>query len=70
MSEVEEDLQTTSEAIVRSSDKLVDLEKRKRRLDADDTERVRLSDEAATLGKYLERATKAESELAREAADA
>ena len=70
MSEVEEDLQTTSEAIVHSSDKLVELEKRKQALDADDTERIRLSDEARTLGKYLERATQAESELVREAADA
>ncbi len=69
MSEVEDDFQTTSEAIVRSSDKLVDLEKRKQRLAADDTERVRLSDEAKALGRYLERATKAESELSREGAD-
>jgi hypothetical protein len=69
MSDVEEDLQTTSDAILAETDKLKALERRKRTLGADDDERVALSDEIARIGQRVEKATIAESELARQAVD-
>jgi hypothetical protein len=69
MSDVEEDLQTTSDAILAETDKLKALETRKRTLGADDDERVALSDEIARIGQRVEKATIAESELARQAVD-
>jgi hypothetical protein len=69
MSDVEEDLQTTSDAILAETDKLKALERRKRTLGADDDERVTLSDEIARIGQRVETATIAESELARQAVD-
>jgi hypothetical protein len=68
MSEIEDDLRTTSDTILRETDKLVGLEKEKRKPDLSDTERVRLSDEVVKLARRLEIATLAESDLAREAA--
>jgi hypothetical protein len=69
MSDVEEDLLTTSDAILAETDKLKALETRKRTLGADDDERVALSDEIARIGQRVEKATIAESELARQAVD-
>jgi hypothetical protein len=69
MSDVEEDLLTTSDAILAETDKLKALERRKRTLGADDDERVALSDEIARIGQRVEKATIAESELARQAVD-
>jgi hypothetical protein len=70
MSDVEEDLRTTSDTILSVADKLVTLEERKRTLEPDDVERVSLSDEIARLGRRVEQATAAESELVRLAAEA
>jgi hypothetical protein len=69
MSDVEDDLQTTSDAILADTDKLVTLEEKKRRLDPADDERVSLSAEIARIGRRVERATAAENELARQAAE-
>jgi hypothetical protein len=69
MSDVEDDLLTTSDAILEDTDKLVSLEERKRTLDSSDDERVSLSAEIARIGRRVERATAAESELARQAAE-
>jgi hypothetical protein len=69
MSDVEEDLLTTSDAILAETDKLKALETRKRTLGADDDERVALSVEIARIGQRVEKATIAESELARQAVD-
>jgi hypothetical protein len=65
----EEDLQTTSDAILAETDRLETLEGRKRTLGPDDDERVQLSVEIANIGRRLAQATAAESQLAREAAD-
>jgi hypothetical protein len=70
MSDVEEDLRTTSDTILSVADELVTLEERKRTLEPDDEERVSLSDEIARLGRRVEKATAAESALARLAAEA
>jgi hypothetical protein len=70
MSDVEEDLRTTSDTILSVADKLVTLEERKRTLEPDDVERVSLSAEIARLGRRVEQATAAESELVRLAAEA
>jgi hypothetical protein len=69
MSDVEDDLRTTSDAILADTDELVSLEERKRTLDSGDDERVSLSVEIARLGRRVERATAAESELAQQAAE-
>jgi hypothetical protein len=67
MSETEDDLRTTSDAILAGSDKLKALEQVKRRLEPEDPERVRVSAEVAEVGRRLEKATGAELELARQA---
>jgi hypothetical protein len=64
----EEDLRTTSDAILADTDKLNALEERKRALGPDDEERVSLSAEIAGLGQRLAKATEAEREIASEAA--
>jgi hypothetical protein len=69
MSDVEDDLQTTSEVILADTDKLASLEEAKRNLDAGDEERVSLSVEIAQIGRRIERATAAESELAHQEAE-
>jgi len=69
MSDVEDDLQTTSEVILADTDKLASLEETKRNLDAGDEERVSLSVEIARIGRRIERATAAESELVRQEAE-
>lgn len=69
MSDVEDDLQTTSDAILADTDKLVSLEEKKRTLDSTDDERVSLSAEIARLGRRVERATAAEEALAQQAAE-
>ena len=68
MSDVEEDLRTTSDSILAETDRLRDLEERKRDLTAGDEERVSMSAEIAKIGRRVERATAAESELAEQAA--
>jgi hypothetical protein len=65
----EEDLRTTSDAIIADTDKLKSMEERKRALGPDDEERVALSGEIAGLGRRVAKATEAESEIASEAAD-
>jgi hypothetical protein len=70
MSDVEDDLQTTADAILADADRLKDLEERKRRLTAGDKERVPLSTEIAGIGHRLERATEAELDLAKQASEA
>ena len=68
MSDVEEDLRTTSDTILAETDRLRDLEERKRDLPASDEERVSVSAEIAKIGRRVEQATAAESELAEQAA--
>lgn len=67
MSETEDDLRTTSDAIVAGSDQLKALEQRKRELEPEDPERVRISAEVAEAGRRLANATAAELVLATEA---
>jgi hypothetical protein len=67
MSETEEDLRTTSDAIVDAVGRLGKLEKRKRKLQPDDGQRVGLSEKIAAIGRRLSEATAAELELAKEA---
>jgi len=69
MSDAEEDLRTTSDAILAETDKLEKLERRKRAMGPSDAARVPMSAEIARIGERLERATMAESKLAREAAE-
>jgi hypothetical protein len=69
MSDIEDDLQTTSDVILADTDKLASLEKTKRNLDAGDEERATLSVEIARLGRRIERATAAETELAQQEAE-
>ena len=69
MSDVEDDLQTTSDVILADTDKLASLEETKRNLDAGDEERVSLSVEIARIGRRIERATAAETELVRQEAE-
>jgi hypothetical protein len=69
MSDVEVDLRTTSDAILAETDRRMTLETRKRELGPADEEPVRLSAEIARIGRRLERATQAESELAEQAAE-
>ena len=60
MSDVEEDLRTTSDTILAETDRLRDLEERKRELPASDEERVSVSAEIAKIGRRVEQATAAE----------
>jgi hypothetical protein len=64
----EEDLRTTSDAIIADTDKLKAMEEQKRALGPDDVERVSLSAEIAGLGRRVAKATEAETEIASEAA--
>ena len=73
MSETEDDLRTTSDAVVVGTDRLKALEEAKRTLEPEDPERLLISAEIAELGQHLEKATAAELELAetaKEEADA
>ena len=65
----EEDLRTTSDAIMADTDKLKAMEERKRTLGPNDEERVALSGEIAGLGRRVAKATEAESEIASDAAE-
>lgn len=67
MSETEDDIRTTSDAVVTDTDRLKALELKKRGLEPEDPERVRIAGEIATVGRRLEAATFAELELALEA---
>jgi hypothetical protein len=69
MSDIEDDLQTTSDVILADTDKLASLEKTKQNLDAGDEGRATLSVEIARLGRRIERATAAETELAQQEAE-
>jgi hypothetical protein len=69
MSDIEDDLQTTSDVILADTDKLASLEETKRNLDAGDEGRVSLSVEIAQIGRRIERATAAETELAQQEAE-
>jgi hypothetical protein len=65
MSEIEEDLRTTSDAVVADAGRLTDLEAKKRHLEPEDPERVELAEEIAATGDRLGKSTAAEAELAR-----
>jgi hypothetical protein len=67
MSETEDDLRTTSDAVVVGTDRLKDLEEAKRTLEPEDPERLLISAEIAEIGQHLEKATAAELELAQTA---
>lgn len=67
MSETEDDLRTTSDAVVAGTNKLKSLEEAKRDLEPEDPERVRVAAEIAAVGRRLEKATAAELELAKQA---
>ena len=67
VSETEDDIRTTSDAVMAGTDKLRALEAEKRQLEPEDPERVRVAGEIATVGRQLEAATFAELELALEA---
>jgi hypothetical protein len=69
MSETEDDLRTTSDAVVSGVERLKALEEAKRGLEPEDPERVLIADEIAALGRRLEKATAAELELAQTAKD-
>jgi hypothetical protein len=69
MSETEDDLRTTSDAVVIGTERLKALEEAKRSLEPEDPERVLIADEIASLGRHLEKATAAELELAHTAKD-
>jgi hypothetical protein len=63
VSETEDDLRTTSDVVVEGTDRLKALEKKKRHLEPEDPERVRVAAEIAEVGRRLVRATSAELEL-------
>lgn len=67
MSETEDDLRTTSDAVVVGTDRLKGLEEAKRSLEPEDPERLLISSEIAELGQHLEKATAAELDLAQTA---
>ena len=67
MSETEDDLRTTSDAVVAGIDRLKVLEDTKRGLEPEDPERVLIAAEIAEVGRHLEKATAAEHELAHRA---
>lgn len=67
MSETEDDLRTTSDAVVAGTDRLKALEEEKRHLEPEDPERVRVAAEIARVGRRLGEATVAELELAKQA---
>jgi hypothetical protein len=69
MSETEDDLRTTSDAVVSGIERLKALEEAKRGLEPEDPERLLISAEIAELGQHLEKATAAELELAQTAKD-
>jgi hypothetical protein len=69
MSDTEDDLRTTSDAVVVGTERLMALEEAKRRLEPEDPERVLISAEIAELGRQLEKATAAELELVETAKD-
>jgi hypothetical protein len=67
MSETEDDLRTTSDAVIAGTDRLKSLEETKRDLEPEDPERVLLAAEIAEVGRHLEKATAAEHDLAHRA---
>jgi hypothetical protein len=69
MSETEDDLRTTSDAVVDGTDKLRALEETKRQLEPEDPARVRAAEEIASIGRRLSDATALELELAKQAKD-
>jgi hypothetical protein len=64
VSETEDDLRTTSDAILARADKLRNLEDEKRDLEPEDPELLRVAGEIADVGRQLAKATAAEVELA------
>ena len=69
MSETEDDLRTTSDAVVVGTERLKALEEAKRGLEPEDPKRLLIAAEIAELGSRLENATAAELELAQTAKD-
>lgn len=67
MSETEDDLRTTSDAVLAGTERLKALEEAKRDLEPEDPERVLIADEIASLGRHLQKATAAELDLAQSA---
>jgi hypothetical protein len=67
-SETEDDLRTTSDAILDRADMLKDLEEAKRGLEPEDPELARVAGEIAEIGRQLEKATAAELELTQQLA--
>jgi hypothetical protein len=67
VSETEDDLRTTSDAVVAGTDKLKALEEEKRHLEPEDPARVQVAREIAEIGRRLEKATTAELELSEQA---
>jgi hypothetical protein len=67
MSETEDDLKTTSDAVLAGTDRLKALEEEKRHLEPEDPERVRLAAEIERVGRRLVEATAAELELSEKA---
>lgn len=67
MSETEDDLRTTSDAVVEGTDRLKALEEQKRHLEPEDPERVRVAAEIAEVGRRIVKATSAELDLAERA---
>jgi hypothetical protein len=67
MSETEEDLRTTSDAIVTAVKRIGRLEAEKRQLDPAGEGRVDLSEKIAAIGRRMSEATAAELQLAKEA---
>jgi hypothetical protein len=67
MSETEDDLRTTSDAVVVGTERLKALEVAKRGLEPEDPERLLIAAEIAEIGRRLEKATAAELDLAQTA---
>lgn len=67
MSETEDDIRTTSDAVMAGTDRLKSLEETKRGLEPEDPKRVLIAAEIAEVGRHLEKATAAEHALAHRA---
>jgi hypothetical protein len=67
MSETEDDLRTTSDAVLAGTDRLKSLEEAKRGLEPEDPEREVIAAEIADVGRQVARATAAELDLAHRA---
>jgi hypothetical protein len=70
MSEIEDDLRTTAEAIKADATRVQDIEQRKLELDADDPRIPELAEEAEAVAERLLHEARIERALAAEQADA